>query len=440
MKFCNREEEVLQLKNICNKAYTEHSRFTVVMGRRRIGKTSLILNAMKEEECLIYLFVGRNNESELCFSFSSEISNKLKIFVPKIEKFGDLFLFLMERGREQKFTLVIDEFQELGNINPSVFSDIQNHWDRNRAQSNINFIVSGSIYSLMTKIFTNNKEPLFGRADTIIKLNPFTTTVLKDIMNDYKSDYSNDELLALYVFTGGIPKYVELLVDNGALSINDMIAYVCQSTSPFIDEGRNLLIGEFGKKYGNYFSILSAIASGVNTQSEIEARLGGLSLGGQLNKLENIYELIRKRRPIFAKEGSQSVRYEITDVFLKFWFRYIEKNRSLVEMGNYKGLAKIIKDDYNTYSGLQLEQYFKQKFAESFDYREISSYWEAKGNQNEIDIVAIKLNKKDAVVVEVKRNMINFKPEHFAIKVEHIKTKHLSKYKILSMCLSLEDM
>ena len=440
MKFYNREEEILQLKNICNKAYAEHSRFTVVMGRRRIGKTSLILNAMKEEECLIYLFVGRNNESELCFSFSSEISNKLKIFVPKIEKFGDLFLFLMERGREQKFTLVIDEFQELGNINPSVFSDIQNHWDRNRAQSNINFIVSGSIYSLMTKIFTNNKEPLFGRADTIIKLNPFTTTVLKDIMNDYKLDYSNDELLALYVFTGGIPKYVELLVDNGALSINDMIAYACQSTSPFIDEGRNLLIGEFGKKYGNYFSILSAIASGVNTQSEIEARLGGLSLGGQLNKLENIYELIRKRRPIFAKEGSQSVRYEITDVFLKFWFRYIEKNRSLVEMGNYKGLAKIITDDYNTYSGLQLEQYFKQKFAESFDYREISSYWEAKGNQNEIDIVAIKLNKKDAVVVEVKRNMTNFKPEHFAIKVEHIKNKHLSKYKILSMCLSLEDM
>lgn len=117
----------------------------------------------------------------------------------------------------------------------------------------------------MTKIFQDKKEPLFGRADAMIKLTPFTTSVLKEIMSDYKPDYTNDELLALYTYTGGVPKYVELLVDSKALTIPKMIKYICQNDSPFIDEGRNLLIQEFGKKYGNYFSILDAISSGMNT-------------------------------------------------------------------------------------------------------------------------------------------------------------------------------
>ena len=118
----------------------------------------------------------------------------------------------------------------------------------------------------MIKIFQDKKEPLFGRADAMMKLAPFTTSVLKEIMNDYKPDYTNDELLALYTYTGGVPKYVELLVDNKALTIHKMIKYICQSDSPFIDEGRNLLIQEFGKKYGNYFSILDAISSGMNRE------------------------------------------------------------------------------------------------------------------------------------------------------------------------------
>lgn len=440
MKFYNRETEVKQLQNIRQAAYEEHSRFSVVVGRRRIGKTSLILRAMEGEEALIYLFVGRQNEADLCKSFGEEIASKLGIFVPSISSFGDMFRFLMERGREQKFTLVVDEFQEFMNLNNTIFSDIQNYWDRYRTQSNINFIVSGSIYSLMTKIFRDKKEPLFGRADLMLKLNPFSTPILKQILSDNKGSYSNDELLALYSFTGGIPKYIELLVDNKALTIHKMIRYICQSGSPFIDEGRNLLIGEFGKRYGNYFSILNSIASGLNTQAEIQAQLGENSIGGQLNKLENVYEVIKKRRPIFAKSSSQSVRYEISDNFLRFWFRYIEKNRSLIEMGNYAGLATIIESDYPTYSGLILESYFKQKLAESGKYREIGSYWLPKGSENEVDIVAVELMNDKALVVEVKRNVKNFKPIKFAEKVEWLRSKHLSKYEIENICYTLNEM
>ena len=164
-----------------------------------------------------------------------------------MDAFSDVFHFIMEQGENKKFTLVIDEFQEFININESIYSDIQNYWDQYRTKTNINFVVSGSIYSLMTKIFTDKKEPLFGRADTMMKITTFTTSVLKEILQDYKPGYNNDELLALYTFTGGVPKYVELLVDNKALTIPSMIKYICQSDSPFLDEGRNLLIGEFGK-------------------------------------------------------------------------------------------------------------------------------------------------------------------------------------------------
>ena len=377
-------------------AYSDHSKLTVITGRRRIGKTSLMLNALKDD-VIVYLFVSRKSEADLCNGFCAEIERQLSVFVPKMESFIEVFRFLLEQGKNQKFTLVIDESQEFININESVYSDIQNYWDQYRTSTNINFIVSGSIYSLMTKIFQDKREPLFGRADAMIKLTPFTTTVLKEIMSDYKPDYTNDELLALYTYTGGVPKYVELLVDNKVLTIPKMIKYICQSDSPFIDEGRNLLIQEFGKKYGNYFSILDAISSGMNTQSQIEAFMGEKSIGGQLNKLETVYEVIKKQRPLFAKEGSQTVRYEVSDNFLRFWFRYIERNRTLIELGNYEGLSRLINEDYPTYPGKTLELYFKQKMQESFEYRAIGSWLEPKGSQNEGDIVAISLDNKKEI-------------------------------------------
>lgn len=439
MKFYNRTAEIAELQRIKEMAYSDHSKLTVLTGRRRIGKTSLILNAL-QEETIVYLFVSRKSEADLCKGFCGEIEKQLGMFVPRMNSFIEVFRFLLEQGKNRKFSLVIDEFQEFININESIYSDIQNYWDQYRTATCVNFIVSGSIYSLMTKIFQDRKEPLFGRADAMIKLTSFTTSVLKEIMKDYKPDYTNDELLALYTYTGGVPKYVELLVDNKALTIPKMIKYLCQSDSPFIDEGRNLLIQEFGKKYGNYFSILDAISSGLNTQSQIETFMGEKSIGGQLNKLETVYEVIKKQRPVFAKEGSQTVRYEVSDHFLRFWFRYIERNRSLIELGNYEGLSKLISNDYPTYSGKTLGFYFKQKLQESFDYRAIGSWWKPKGEQNEIDIVAITLDNKKALVAEVKRQRKNFKPQLLESKIEAARNKVLSKYEIDSICLDIEDM
>lgn len=440
MEFYDRTNELTELQRIQNLSFSDHSRLTVVTGRRRIGKTSLIMKSV-EGLPTVYLFVGRKAEATLCSEFIPVISQSLDTFVPaEIRTFRSLFQYLMELASNKAFNLVIDEFQEFYNIDESVYSDMQNIWDAYRRKSKMNLIVSGSIYSLMQKIFQSKKEPLFGRADNIIKLSAFDLSTLKDIMRDYRSGYTNDDLLALYSFTGGVPKYVELFCDNQILSVDEMISFMVRENSPFTDEGKNLLIEELGKNYATYFSILSAISGGINTQPGIEAALGDKSIGGQIKRLIEDYNIIVRQRPILAKEGSQTVRYEIQDNFLRFWFNYFDRYRSLIEIKNFVGLQSIIKKDYPTYSGIMLERYFKQQFAESFQYRAIGSWWELKGYQNEIDIVGLKLEKNQAVVAEVKRQKKNFKPELLVAKTEHLKQKLLPKYRIEMRCLSLEDM
>jgi AAA+ ATPase superfamily predicted ATPase len=441
MRFYDRTAEIAELQRIQKLAFESHSRMTVITGRRRIGKTSLALRAMQGDIPTLYLFVSRKNEATLCAEFLPLISSTLGCYIPEeLKQFRSVFQALMELGKTRKFNLIIDEFQEFFNINRSIYSDIQNIWDQYRQQTNVNLILMGSVFSLMHRIFEGYKEPLFGRADNIIRLSGFGTETLKEVMADYRKDFTNDELLAFYSFTGGVPKYVELLSENCDLSIDGMLNYIVRDNSPFTEEGKNLLIEEFGRDYGVYFSILSCIASGINTQPEIEAALGGISIGGQLRRLLEDYSLITRHRPIMAKERSQSVKYDIDDNFLKFWFRYFDKNKSIVEIRNFDILREIILNDYPTFSGLMLERYFRLKMIESKKFTMIGSWWEKGGSENEIDIVALSAINNEAVAVEVKRQAKNFKPEKLAAKVKHLQTKLLPKYDIAMQCLSLNDM
>lgn len=426
MKFYNRTSELDELRRIQKLSFEDHSRLTVITGRRRIGKTSLVMNAI-DGTPWVYLFVGRKSEASICAEFTANISKSLDCYVPvEIKSFRSLFHFLMEKAENRPFNLIIDEFQEFYNINASIYSDMQNIWDQYRHKTKMNLVVCGSVYS--------------GRADNIIKLSAFDLTTLKDIMKDFHPQYTNDDLLALYAFTGGVPKYVELFCENVTLSVDEMIHFMVRQNSSFTEEGKHLLIEEFGKNFATYFSILSAISGGINTQPTIEAALGDKNIGGHIKRLIGDYNIIVRLRPLLAKEGSQTVRYEIQDNFLRFWFNYFDRHRSLIEIKNFDGLKSIIKNDYSTYSGKILETYFKQKFAESMKYRVIGSWWEPKGAQNEIDIVALDLEKNKALAVEVKRNKKNFKEELFLAKVEHLKNKVLPNYTIETLCLSLEDM
>lgn len=441
MKFYNREKELAALEKVCRIAFSNHSQMTVLTGRRRIGKTSLIFRSC-EGTPTAYLFVSRSNEADLCMRFAAEVRQSLDVYVPDFTNFGEMFRFLMDLGKRMKYNLIIDEFQEFYYMNPEIYSLMQDTWDRFRKESRVNLIVSGSVHTLMNKIFRDAKEPLYGRADSIMKLSPFTTSVLKEILADYKPEYEKDDLLALYTFTGGVPKYIEQLMDNGCTDMESMVDFMLQPGSSFLTEGQALLIQEFGKKYGNYFSILSAISNGKNTLPEMEAAMGGVSLGGQLKRLEEDYDLIKKKRPILSKENSQAVRYDVSDMFLRFWFRYFIKYQSYIEIQNYERLADIIKNDYPTFSGLALEMYFRQQLMESKDFAEIGSWWQGKGDkeQHEIDIVGLYAEEKRALVAEVKRQSKNFRPDFFAQKVEALRKKVLFKYEIEGRLFSLEDM
>ena len=246
MKFYDRQKELETLENMRNTAFNVNSQMTVVTGRRRIGKTKLILKSC-ENTPMVYWFVSRTNEAELCQQFISIIRQSLDVFVPDgISNFSDVFRMAMEIGKTKKFNLIIDEFQELYQINASVFSYMQNIWDSLKDSTNVNLIVSGSVYTMMHKIFQDSKEPLFGRANCIMRIKPFGVDVLKQILSDYNPHYKNDDLLALYAFTGGVPKYVELLMDRKSVSVGKMIRQLTEENSIFIEEGNVMLIQEFG--------------------------------------------------------------------------------------------------------------------------------------------------------------------------------------------------
>ncbi len=445
MRFYSRENEIAELKRICNLSFTHNSRMTVLTGRRRIGKTSLIKKAFEDsEEPMLYFFTGRKAEAALVDDFVREIHDKLHGYVPEgLRSVIGVIRHLFEIAKTVRFTLVIDEFQEFLTVNPSVFSDLQNLWDSYRSDTRMNLVLSGSVLSMMRRIFTDAHEPLFGRADNIINLRPFKIRVIKEILKDYNPGYTNEDLLALYSITGGIPKYIELFCDNGHVTAESMLRFSVSYMSPFIDEGRNLLITEFGRDYGTYFSILLSIAQGHTSQAEITAALGGIAIGGHLERLENTYSIISKFRPVMSKPGSKNtVRFRISDNFLLFWFRFIERNRSMIELDNHDDLRDIVMSDYPTYSGLILEKYFRQKLTEEGGFREMGSWWEAKVGKgaNEIDIVGIRTEGKAALVAEVKRNVRNYDNKTFMTKVEHIKSKILSGYEIETGLYTMDDM
>lgn len=436
MKFYNRKNELELLSKIEKTSY-RHAQMTFMVGRRRIGKTSLLVKAYEQETCL-YFFVAKKNEALLCIEFIEEIKHKLSIpLFGEIKTFKEVFGLLMELSKTQHFTLIIDEFQEFNWVNASIFSDMQHIWDSNKAESKINLILCGSVYSMMTRIFENSKEPLFGRATQRIHLKAFDIETLKEILSDYSPNYTNEDLLAFYLFTGGVAKYVELLVQKEAFTLPVILDEVLAENSLFLEEGKNVLIDKFGKDYGNYFSILSLIATGKTSRVEIESIME-IQIGGFLDRLENEYGLIKKVRPVLAKPNSRYVKYKIEDNFLSFWFRFIYKYRSTVEAGNLDYLKNIILRDYNTYSGSILEKYFIDLLKSEKKYNLIGTYWE-KQNQNEIDIVAINDTDKKVLLVEVKRNAQKISIEKLKEKSKNL-TKQFKDYKITYKACSIDDM
>lgn len=439
MRFFDRKEEIATLRNIRSMA-RQNAQFTVVTGRRRIGKTWLVRKAY-EDEPMLYFFVARKAERDLCEDYRQEIEVRLGVpTMGQAERFADVFEFLMKYSATHPITLFIDEFQEFFRVNSSVYSDMQRIWDLYSPQSQMNLVVCGSIYSLMNRIFRDEREPLYNRQTHLLTVRPFAPAVLKEILAAYHPDYTPEDLLALYTFTGGVAKYVQLLVDAGATTKDQMIGQIVKADSIFLGEGKAILIEEFGKDYGVYFSILSAIARGKTSRAEIESVVGR-EIGGYLTKLENEYEVIAKKQPLFAKNSARNVRYTIEDNFFSFWFRFIYKYSYMLEIENYESLRTIIHRDYETFSGLMLERYFRHVLMGPRTYTRMGGWWDRKG-ENEIDIVAENELEKRATFFEVKRQADNIDLDVLRLKAAAFlrATGAFKGYALSCKGLSMADM
>lgn len=272
----------------------------------------------------------------------------------------------------------------------------------------------------MKKIFEDNKEPLFGRATAKINLMTFLPSVCKEILSDYNPQYTSEDLLCLYMLSGGVARYVSLLMESGSTTKQKMIEYVAGITSPFLIDGKDILVSEMGKDYGVYFSILALISRGMTSQSEIDSVIQK-NTGAYLANLDKVYDVIKPIRPLFSKTESRNARWQITDSYLRFYFRFIYANQNLIELGQYELLKSVILRDYETSTGKTLELYFINKINEEKQVSKIGGWWDRKG-QNEVDVIAVNDFEKTCDIYEVKRqaNIINL--SKLAEKVDILKT------------------
>lgn len=436
MKFYNREQELESLQQI-DKRSEVNAAMTVIVGRRRTGKTTLIGKAFENKDYL-YFFVGNSTEQILCEEWQRKTAEILNIQIHgQITRIKDLLEIIFRTSQTRQVTVVIDEFQRLKTINESIISDIQDIWDRYHTTARVHFIACGSIWSMMKKIFEDEHEPLFRRYTHKMIVRPFRPSVLKTILADHNPDYTNEDLLALYTITGGVAKYVSLFMDIGAITKDKMFDAVCHPTSLFFSEGTELLIGEFGRRYSVYFSIMQLIAGGMTAQSEIDGILQKKT-GRYMETLFNDYSLISKNRPMFSKPNVQGIKWSIEDNFLRFWFRFIEGNRSMIELGKYDLLREFLDKNYNQFSGFALEKYFREMAGEQPRTTQVGNWWDGKG-ANEIDLIALEELDKRAVIAEVKRNSRKYSETILREKASHI-LPYLKGYEIEYKGYSIEDM
>lgn len=437
MRFYDRKSELALLQSNEKQSF-ETAVFTVLMGRRRVGKTSLVTQSLVGKE-YAYLFVSKDSEALLCQNFQKELEAQIGLTVyGEVSRFKDLFEVVMREAQRRHLTIVLDEFQTLYRINPSIYSDMQNVWDRYKQTAKINLIVLGSVQTLMKRIFEDEAEPLYGRPTSKFVLRPFTVEVLKEILHDANPNCSAEDLLCLYMITGGVAKYIELLVDAKCCTKEKMINYVCRQDSYFLTEGKDLLNQEFSGEFSTYFSILQLIAMGKTKRSEIDSTLHK-DTGTYLQNLEGRYELISRMKPLLARQNGKVTAYEIRDNFLRFWFRFIYPYQSLIERNLFSLLHGNITKNYEGFTGRTLERYFQDKVMETGQFTQVGNWWDRKG-ENEIDLIAINEFDRTGIAAEIKRNVYKISMAKLQQKIDMLPKKDFGEYQLQLRSFSLDDM
>ena len=405
MRFIGRKNELHTL----NTEYNRNSGFVVIYGRRRVGKTTLIKEFLKNKTAFYYL-ATEELESQSMKRLANVIARTTKnTLLQKIEftDWLDLFQLIADYKPEEKKVLVIDEFPYLVRTNSAFPSILQNAWDEFLKDSNVMLILSGSLIGMMQKHALSYDSPLYGRRTAQMRLTPLPFTSIYETQN-----LPFEQAVEQFALTGGVPKYLEFFEDGRPLE--EQLKDAVFSKNGFLYEEPNFLLKSESLTAVNYFSIIKTIADGNHKLGKIASALGqeSSSLTPYLSTLSNL-GFIEKRTPITEKnpEKSRKGLYFIADNFLRFWFCYVYPYKGELELDNMQiVLDEIHKDFKEKFVAFAYEDICKDIFAKlcsnnaiSFVPSRIGSYWlNDYDGDTEIDVMSVDHQNKQVFVGECK--------------------------------------
>ena len=381
--FVDRKTECEELKRVLD---ARGFAFAVLYGRRRVGKTRLLLETLKGRNYVYYLAVEKENLRY----FSAAVVQKF----PKAKNLKEDWEVLLDFLKDNTAVLVIDEFQNLVKEDKTVLSLFQRAIDTNLKDSELKLIALGSSVSMITSELLQYKSPLYGRRTYTKKVGAMSFLGIKGFF----PKAGTEELAEIYGFADGIPYYLEKI----RLPFWVWLENELRSASFVKDELDFMLRYEF-QDLGTYKAILEAVARGKTTVSEIKdyARMQRTDVSPYLAKLINT-GFIRRELPLTEPFTSKMGRYYIEDQFVAFWFRFIYPNLSNLEEGIYS--AGNVRKNYPQYVGVVFEKICKQFLIElikrgKLSYDKVGKWWH---KDVEIDVIAVNAEKKEILFAECK--------------------------------------
>ena len=448
MRFYGREEEIALLQDCWTVVLTNQvAQMVTVMGRPRVGKTTLILKAfdgLQKEVPVFYFFAHQHvTQKALVSTWLAEIGAVYRTDVPPaIETVGGLLKYLMSLAKVKPCVCIFDECQAFERIDPNIWSQIQKVWDLNKNQTPMLLVMSGTERG-MKAIFYDYQQPLYGRPSYQLLVKAFTPQVVKAIVYAEYPQATAMDVLAVYSITGGVATYIEILAEAQALSVNAAMAFICSARGMWLRaEGEIYLANAFPSEAVTYHEILGALAQGKDRWRDLlESVETASQLSPYLNRLER-FGMIEKLQPIFEGGLRKNSKYRIVDQYLLFWLSLIAPlaPKSMAEAGNWSGLLRYMKERFPQFFGRSLERWFIEAYRHAHQWEVVDGWWDKQGS-NEIDLVAVDTSKKIIEFAEVKLNPQKYDDRRLHMKAAAFLEKHskFKSYDITIRGLSPED-
>lgn len=369
----------------------------MVYGRRRVGKTELVVHSLKKRPG-IYFLAEEKNDRENLGDLQALMSDYLKDVEFGLIKYSDwveLFRGFSKRNAG-RCIIVIDEFPYLVERNPAVPSKFQKIWDQNLQESGIVLVLIGSSISMMEKLL-GSKSPLHGRRTGQMEVRSLPLWEVEKFL----PGYSAEDAARVYGCVDGIPLYIKQF--DGTKPFDENLKKCFLERDALLYEEAEILLKQEFRDPANYFSILKAIAHGNTKQGEITCytRIEKSIISKYLQNLENT-RLIRREYPVTErKEKKGKARFRFTDNYLRFWFRFVYPSRTAIEKGEGEKIAKTIKEAYSAYMGPVFEGLCEEFLwrDKPFEFLKSGRWW---NKTEEIDLVALNPGTKEIGFFECK--------------------------------------